>query len=1253
MVGPQELSLTFNPVYLNDYLKYGRTPVVGDEPTRPLDWGYKPVFGCGTLIRVHTLSGVAIPAYSGGPGFLGPTGLTVNTVTGSLAQLDDVLFRELDAGSPVVAIERTFDSGGNFKGNHATIVVGWEPSTKQYLVLNPVGDNWWSFAQSRDETWHQRVFQIITVRPTFTATDWLLVEDDPSPIELRVFSPDGHRTGYDPATHVNIQEDKAVSYYEQSGWWDPTGTVPPSDPQKFLSVQQPKEGVYRIEVIGTGAGPLTLTFSTAKGDLATPLQHVDGTITQGQSYKYEVLYSASGAHAFTQVTNFTPQAIAGEDITGLTRTPIAFDGSRSFDADGQIVAYQWDFSDGAFSIASQATHTYATAGIYTATLTVTDNRGINTTDTTRVLISPADAIPPTTVAVVSPQPNTAGVNHGPVTVSLTATDDPNGTGVRSINYSLAGAQTVTETSVLGSVIHLSLSAEGSTTISYFAADNDGSIESKKIVKVTVDRVPPTSAVRNPAQWITKPDLTFMSGSVQDLTSGVASVEVSVRRHADGRYWNGGAWVNGEYWLLPAGTNYWSVTTGLPTGLNLPDGHYTLRSRATDVAGNVETPDDGVTFYISAATETAEYLPNPKEPFIQDLGPAYKGLGINANGHIVGGNPSSPNAFLRLNESSGQVISINPLPSDTFYKDKTSIAYSINDYNEVVGTSGDRGRSDHLGRAFRWVDGTLTYLGALGKCSFCGNVQDARSAAYDLNNAGQIVGESTYNSPSINANHAFVWENGIMQDLGTLPGDGHSTAVGINKRGQIVGWSARSDNAFSDPQKAVLWDNGTIKQLVGPGRSNCAANINDQGDVVGAAVFLLGSVYNNHAIIWQNEEVTDLGPGVALAINNAREIVGVTDLGTYRDICYDLYRTSFLFGANVAVRWKDGVRTDLNTLIPANSGWQLEAATDINDAGEIIGYGYYSATPGVFPTPATFRLIPTNLTPLYDIHAEDPDELPTTNHPPMANAGPDQTVEAATAAGASVTLNGAGSSDPDGDALTFTWTGPFGTATGQTPAISLSLGTHIITLAVADGKGGTGSDTVSVQVADTTSPTLVCPAAITVLMGQAVALGTPTVTDAVDPAPVVSNDAPSSYPLGGTTVTWTAADHTGNRASCQQKVTVIYNFTGFFQPVDNLPTFNQVTAGQAIPVKFSLGGNQGLTIFAAGYPVSQAMVCSSGTPIDDIEQTVTAGSSSLSYDAGSGQYIYVWKTDKVWAGTCRQLVVRLNDGTDHKASFKFK
>jgi hypothetical protein len=117
--------------------------------------------------------------------------------------------------------------------------------------------------------------------------------------------------------------------------------------------------------------------------------------------------------------------------------------------------------------------------------------------------------------------------------------------------------------------------------------------------------------------------------------------------------------------------------------------------------------------------------------------------------------------------------------------------------------------------------------------------------------------------------------------------------------------------------------------------------------------------------------------------------------------------------------------------------------------------------------------------------------------------------------------------------------------------------------------------------------------------------------------------------------------------------LVYSFGGFKQPVDSLPTVNQMKAGGAVPVKFSLAGNQGLDIFADGYPKSQTIACNSTAAVDGIEETVSAGGSSLSYDATSDTYSYVWKTDKAWAGTCRQLVLKLADGNSYRANFQFK
>jgi hypothetical protein len=116
--------------------------------------------------------------------------------------------------------------------------------------------------------------------------------------------------------------------------------------------------------------------------------------------------------------------------------------------------------------------------------------------------------------------------------------------------------------------------------------------------------------------------------------------------------------------------------------------------------------------------------------------------------------------------------------------------------------------------------------------------------------------------------------------------------------------------------------------------------------------------------------------------------------------------------------------------------------------------------------------------------------------------------------------------------------------------------------------------------------------------------------------------------------------------------VQYNFTGFFPPVDNLPSYNMAKAGSAIPVKFSLSGDMGMNILAAGYPQSVRVNCAGDAYQGAIEETFTAGSSRLSYDAATDHYVYVWKTEKSWAGTCRQLIVQLNDGSEHRANFKF-
>ena len=116
--------------------------------------------------------------------------------------------------------------------------------------------------------------------------------------------------------------------------------------------------------------------------------------------------------------------------------------------------------------------------------------------------------------------------------------------------------------------------------------------------------------------------------------------------------------------------------------------------------------------------------------------------------------------------------------------------------------------------------------------------------------------------------------------------------------------------------------------------------------------------------------------------------------------------------------------------------------------------------------------------------------------------------------------------------------------------------------------------------------------------------------------------------------------------------ILWPFTGFFAPIDAAPTVNKANAGQAIPIKFSLGGNRGLTIVKTGYPKAVVTSCSATAPTDDIETYVTTN-SGLQYDTTSGQYTYVWKTDKALAGQCVTFQLGLIDGSNQIAYFKFK
>jgi hypothetical protein len=224
-----------------------------------------------------------------------------------------------------------------------------------------------------------------------------------------------------------------------------------------------------------------------------------------------------------------------------------------------------------------------------------------------------------------------------------------------------------------------------------------------------------------------------------------------------------------------------------------------------------------------------------------------------------------------------------------------------------------------------------------------------------------------------------------------------------------------------------------------------------------------------------------------------------------------------------------------------------------------------------------------------------------------------------------------------------------------------LGATTVDCTATDAHGNEATGSFTVTVVDTTPPSLTLPSDISTTATSAsgaVVSYTASASDLVD-GPVTPTCSPASgstFPVGTTTVNCTATDAATNQASGSFKVSVLYGFHGFFQPVDNNGVYNVVKAGSSIPVKFDLSGNMGLSIFAAGSPASAKVPCNASAPQDSIEETLTAGNSSLSFDSTTnapfGQYTYVWKTDKTWAATCRQLQVKLADGTTKTANFNF-
>lgn len=313
--------------------------------------------------------------------------------------------------------------------------------------------------------------------------------------------------------------------------------------------------------------------------------------------------------------------------------------------------------------------------------------------------------------------------------------------------------------------------------------------------------------------------------------------------------------------------------------------------------------------------------------------ASNGSGINNAGIIVGNSTgpvqpcpqstcSTTQSFFWEKNQLQAVAGADTPDFNGFLKD-------INDKNESVGFSIADFSQNAYAKPFMYKNGTIIKLPHFSTAS-------PGSVPYSINTAGKIIGVSNNAGSEL----AVLWANGTIKSLGTLPSDNTSRGLGINDLDVGVGSSSNGTTT-----RAVRWSpNGDIASLHAPHMLQSQANaINNKNTVVGKASFN-GSPFTAVPVLWRDDgsyiQLNGNLAGEALGINSENRVVG-TSTGSSGN------QTAFL--------WDNGKFYDLNSLIPANTGWVLIRATAINDKGEITGTGNYNGHTRAFViSPAATR-----------------------------------------------------------------------------------------------------------------------------------------------------------------------------------------------------------------------------------------------------------------------------------------------------------
>ncbi|HYW69578.1 MAG TPA: PxKF domain-containing protein [Pyrinomonadaceae bacterium] len=482
----------------------------------------------------------------------------------------------------------------------------------------------------------------------------------------------------------------------------------------------------------------------------------------------------------------------------------------------------------------------------------------------------------------------------------------------------------------------------------------------------------------------------------------------------------------------------------------------------------------------------------------------------------------------------------------------------------------------------------------------GNV--GTSYAYDINNSGVVVGEA---ETAGGTRHAFIYESGVMQDLGTLGGN-YSYAYGINGSGHVAGAAYLSGNQY---QHAFLYDSVHGMQDIGTidGYSSFARDVNDSDTAVGNATTPSG----NHAMV---------------------------------------------YNANTGMQ-------DLNSLIPADSGWTLNDAIAINNGGQIVGNGTHNGGSHAF------LLTPINSSTTTSISASQPsttygDSVTFTANVTSENGNPPdgETVEffdGATSLGSSMLSNGSAtlslaslSAGPHSITASYSGDAALDTSSSQPLAFTVAKQIPVISWSTpANIVYGTALSGAQLNAtASVPGEFLYTPAAGTVLhAGAAQTLHvdfTPTdntnYASASDNAVTINVDkATASVSATGGTFIFDGTTHAGSGSATggageSLTVTLIYSGTGAttYGPTSTAPT--NAGAYQAIAHTDGDADNIGADSAPAAIVINKAssttsVSCDPGPHIYD-GSALTPCSAQVNGDGGLSQSLAVQYSNNTDAGS---------------------